>query len=256
MITLRKSSDRGYADHGWLKSCHSFSFADYHDPRAHGLRQPARHQRGPHRARQRLRHARPPRHGDRQLRARRRARAQGQHGHRRARRAIGRDPARRRAAHERRHAACGTASSTTRQDRDHALPADLDRAERRAASRRATSRSTSTTTSKRGRLRLVASPDGRDGSVTMHADASIYAGLFDGDESAERALDPKRHDLRARRPRQRRGQRPAPRRRRRRSASSDEPSLRSADGERRRSARLRPRLNRSLPSTFTTEGPP
>jgi redox-sensitive bicupin YhaK (pirin superfamily) len=45
---------------------------------------------------------------------------------------------------------------------------------------------------KRGRLRLVASPDGRDGSVTIHADASIRAGLFDGDEAAELALDPKR----------------------------------------------------------------
>jgi redox-sensitive bicupin YhaK (pirin superfamily) len=35
---------------------------------------------------------------------------------------------------------------------------------------------------KRGRLRLVASPDGTDGSVLIHADARVYAGLFDGDE--------------------------------------------------------------------------
>jgi redox-sensitive bicupin YhaK (pirin superfamily) len=46
--------------------------------------------------------------------------------------------------------------------------------------------------SKRGRLRLIASPDGRDGSLRMHADASISAGLFDAGESAEVALDPKR----------------------------------------------------------------
>ncbi len=37
---------------------------------------------------------------------------------------------------------------------------------------------------KRGQLRLIASPDGRDGSVMMHQDAHVYAGLFDGDEQA------------------------------------------------------------------------
>jgi hypothetical protein len=45
---------------------------------------------------------------------------------------------------------------------------------------------------KRGRLRLLASPEGRDGSLTVHADASLYAGLFDGDELATLALPPGR----------------------------------------------------------------
>lgn len=37
---------------------------------------------------------------------------------------------------------------------------------------------------KRGKLRLVASPEGKDGAVLIHADARLYAGLFDGEESA------------------------------------------------------------------------
>ena len=46
--------------------------------------------------------------------------------------------------------------------------------------------------SKRGTLRLVASPDGRDGSVTIHADAAIYSGLFDGAQRLRREIDPSR----------------------------------------------------------------
>jgi redox-sensitive bicupin YhaK (pirin superfamily) len=45
---------------------------------------------------------------------------------------------------------------------------------------------------KRGRLRLIASPDGRDGSVTIHQDALVYAGLFDGRENASYELQHER----------------------------------------------------------------
>jgi redox-sensitive bicupin YhaK (pirin superfamily) len=38
---------------------------------------------------------------------------------------------------------------------------------------------------KKGKLRVIASPDGRDGSVTIHADAVVYAGVFDAGDSAE-----------------------------------------------------------------------
>jgi redox-sensitive bicupin YhaK (pirin superfamily) len=41
---------------------------------------------------------------------------------------------------------------------------------------------------KQGRLRLVVSPDGADGSISIHQDARLYAGLFDGDEAAELRL--------------------------------------------------------------------
>ncbi|MEZ5565882.1 MAG: pirin family protein [Gammaproteobacteria bacterium] len=46
---------------------------------------------------------------------------------------------------------------------------------------------------KRGRLRLIISPDGRDGSLRIQQDTHIYAGLFDGDESTTLTLDKNRH---------------------------------------------------------------
>jgi redox-sensitive bicupin YhaK (pirin superfamily) len=45
---------------------------------------------------------------------------------------------------------------------------------------------------KRGRLRLIASPDGRDGSVTIHQDARVYAGMLDGKDEVTHALAPGR----------------------------------------------------------------
>ncbi len=45
---------------------------------------------------------------------------------------------------------------------------------------------------KQGRLRLIASPDGRDGSVRIHQDASIYAGRFDGEDQASVEFKPGR----------------------------------------------------------------
>ena len=46
---------------------------------------------------------------------------------------------------------------------------------------------------KRGRLCLIISPDGRDGSLRIQQDAHVYAGLFDGDDSATLTLDKDRH---------------------------------------------------------------
>jgi hypothetical protein len=46
---------------------------------------------------------------------------------------------------------------------------------------------------KRGRLRLIISPDGHDGSLSVYQDARVYAGLFDGAESATLALAPQRY---------------------------------------------------------------
>jgi quercetin 2,3-dioxygenase len=191
MLTLRKSQERGFADHGWLKSFHSFSFADYHDPKHMGV--------GNLRVINEDRIA--PGTGF------------GTHGHRDMEIvSYVLDGA---LAHKD-SMGNGTAAGA------HAgviLPGDVQRMSagtgvRHSEFNHAADRATHflqiwilpdragiepgyeqkhfDTGSKRGRLVLVASPDGANGSVTIHADARIRAGLFDGAESFEQALDPAR----------------------------------------------------------------
>jgi quercetin 2,3-dioxygenase len=204
MMTLRKSADRGYADHGWLKSFHSFSFADYYDPAHMGV--------GNLRVINEDRIA--PGTGF------------GTHGH--CDMEIVSYVLDGALAHRDDMAAAapgsavpqpGQPGATTRGNSGVILPGDVQRMSagtgvRHSEFNHARDRTTHflqiwilpnaaaiapsyeqkhfDAQAKRGRLALIASPDGRDGSVTMHADASIRAGLFDGAERAEVALDPAR----------------------------------------------------------------
>ena len=184
MLTLRKAHDRGGADHGWLKSFHSFSFAEYRDPAHMGvgnLRVINEDRIAPgtgfgthsHRDMEIVSYV-----------------LDGALGHKDS---IGngaiivpgevqRMSAGTGIAHSEHNAA---ANKTTHFLQIWLLP-------NRRGIAPGYEQKSFTEADKRGRLRLVASPDGRDGSVTVHADASIYAGLFDGDERAGLALDPGR----------------------------------------------------------------
>jgi quercetin 2,3-dioxygenase len=184
MIQLRKSQDRGFADHGWLKSYHSFSFADYHDPDHMGF--------GNLRVINEDRIA--PGTGF------------GTHAHRdmeivsyvldgaiahkdsmnNSSSIVPGEVQRMSAGTGVRHSEFNDAADKT----THFLQIWLLPSEQGIAP--GYEQKAFLQADKRGVLKLVASPDGRDGSVTIHADASIYAGLFDGAERADLALDSKR----------------------------------------------------------------
>ncbi|MDQ2926752.1 MAG: pirin family protein [Pseudomonadota bacterium] len=191
MITLRKSSDRGYADHGWLKSCHTFSFAGYHDPAHMGF--------GNLRVINEDRIA--PGSGF------------GTHGHRDME--IVSYVLEGELAHKDSMGTGGGTGAAT----GIIKPGDVQRMSAGSGVQHSEFNHAPNQTThflqiwiepdalgipagyeqkhfdeaaKRGTLRLVASPDGRDGSLTIHADASISAGLIDGAERVERSLDPKR----------------------------------------------------------------
>ena len=185
MITVRPGQARGHADHGWLDSHHTFSFADYHDPRHMGFR------------------------GLRVINEDRVApgRGFGRHGHRDMEivsyvlgGALGHQDSMGTGSTivpgdvQRMSAGTGVMHSemnASKTDPVHFLQIWLLPEQRGIEPGYEQKRFTDE--EKRGRLRLVASRDGREGSVTVHADAELHAGLFDAGERAELALRPGRH---------------------------------------------------------------
>ena len=191
MITVRNASDRGHADHGWLKSAHSFSFASYHDPAHMGFGN--------------LRVINEDRvaagggfgtHGHRDMEivsyvlegelAHKDSMGTGTGGTAAAGIIRPGDVQRMSAGRGVMHSEFNHAADAT----THFLQIWIEPNERGIAP--SYEQKHFDATSKRGRLRLVASPDGRDGSLTLHADASIAAGLFDAGEHVAVPLAPTR----------------------------------------------------------------
>ena len=184
MLEIRRAGDRGHAQHGWLDSWHSFSFADYHDPAHMGF--------GP-------------------LRVINEDRIQpgtgfGTHGHRDMeiisyvlagalghRDSMGTGSTIVPGDVQRMSAGRGVQHSEQNHNQagaTHFLQIWIEPNVRGIAP--GYEQKHFDAASKRGRLCLVASPDGAKGSVTIHQDARIYAGLFDGAERALLALAPGR----------------------------------------------------------------
>ncbi len=181
MQTLRKAQDRGYADHGWLKSYHSFSFADYYDPAHMGfgnLRVINEDRVAPgtgfgkhsHRDMEIISYV-----------------LEGELAHQDS---MGNVVAIPPGDVQRMSAGRGVTHSEfnhAKNQTTHFLQIWIMPNVTGIAP--GYEQKTVPAADKRGQLRLVASPDGAKGSVTIHADASVYAGLFDGAERAELALD-------------------------------------------------------------------
>jgi redox-sensitive bicupin YhaK (pirin superfamily) len=185
MIQVRPASERGHAVHGWLDSHHTFSFADYYDPAHMGFRalrviNEDRVAPGqgfgthPHRDMEIISYV-----------------LEGGLAHRDS---LGNGSVIRPGDVQRMSAGTGVAHSeynASESDSVHFLQIWL------IPTRRGLPPSYEQKTfgddEKRGRLRVVASPDGRDGSVTIHTDGVIYSGTFAAGERAELPLEKGRH---------------------------------------------------------------
>jgi hypothetical protein len=185
MMTLRKAGERGHAKHGWLDSHHTFSFADYYDPAHMGFRalrviNDDRVEGGqgfgahPHRDMEIISYV-----------------LDGALAHKDS---TGTGAVIRPGDVQRMSAGSGVMHSehnASKTDEVHFLQIWLVPAERGISP--GYEQKTFGDADKRGQFRLVASPDGKDGSVTIHTDARVYASLVDAGQSAELALAPGRH---------------------------------------------------------------
>jgi redox-sensitive bicupin YhaK (pirin superfamily) len=185
MMTVRRADDRGHADHGWLNSRHTFSFADYMDPKHMGFRSlrvinddrvsPGRgFGTHPHRDMEILSYV-----------------LEGSLEHKDS---MGTGSVIRPGDVQRMSAGTGVMHSEfngSKTEPVHFLQIWLQPSQRGIAP--GYEQKNFSGDDKRGRLRLVASPEGRDGSVTVHADARVYAGTFDEGERAELSIPAGRH---------------------------------------------------------------
>ena len=177
MLTIRKASDRGHANHGWLDSHHTFSFANYYDEKHMGFRalrviNDDRVDAGqgfgahPHRDMEIISYV-----------------LEGELAHKDS---MGTGATIKPGDVQRMSAGSGVTHSefnASRTDKVHFLQIWLVPDKKNIAPSYA--QKTFTDDDKRGTLRLVASPDGRDGSITINSNAQVYAGLLDKGHTAE-----------------------------------------------------------------------
>ncbi|MER2541436.1 MAG: pirin family protein [Azonexus sp.] len=180
MITLRPSAERGYADHGWLKAKHSFSFADYYDPAEMGwgaLRVINEDRVAP-------------------------GQGFGTHGHRdmeivtyilsgalEHKDSLGSGGIIKRGEVQRMSAGKGVMHSEfnpSQSEETHLLQIWIEPAQRGTAA--SYEQQVLAVEDMRGQWRLVASPDGAEGSTTIGQDARILATVLAGGEGINRRL--------------------------------------------------------------------
>ena len=184
-IQLRRASDRGQFDHGWLKTAHSFSFADYYDPRHMGFRvlrvineDYVAAGRGfgmhPHHDMEIVTYV-----------------LEGELGHRDS---MGTGSVIRPGDVQRMSAGTGVTHSemnASKTQRVHLLQIWI--VPDKQGYQPSYEQKAFSDADRRNKLRLVASPDGRDGSVSIHQDATISASLLSAGQQVEHTFDKNRY---------------------------------------------------------------